>query len=195
MKIIIVLIVAAVAVMGCSNSGQEKEAVKACSNSGQEKEAVKVPPLDTATVVQRVNDIYTTVFDRYREARTMLRPLRRGDFDATFCSADWNHWLGRVMTYDKENCQGMVGFFEADHWIMGQDWDDLSVSDVRVTAMTASTASVNFNLHNCGSVKAVRLDMVREGDELKIDDFVDVDNGIDWKAKMKAYMKHNKIPR
>ena len=76
MKKIVVLILAALAVMGCSNQRHVAE-------------AVKVQPLDTATVVQTVNDIYTAVFDRYREARTMLKPLRQGNFDAAFCSTDW----------------------------------------------------------------------------------------------------------
>ena len=179
MKKIVVLILAAVAVM-------------ACSNRGQVAEADKEQPLDTTAVLQTVNDIYTTVFDRYREARTMLNPLRIGNFDATFCSEDWNAWLKRVTDYDKANSEDMVGFFEADYWIMGQDWDDLSVSDVQVTEMTDSTATVAFNLHNCGSVTAVQLEMVREGDEWKIDNFIDVTRDMDWKAGMKEYLSESK---
>ena len=148
--------------------------------------------LDTISVVQRVSDIYEVVFDRYREARTMLKPIRRGNFDANYCSADWNDRLRRVMEYDKANSEGMVGFFEADYWIMGQDWDDLKVSDVQVTAMTDSTATVAFNLHNCGSVTEVRLEMVREGNEWKIDNFIDVTRDMDWKANMKEYLTESK---
>ena len=179
MKKIVVLILAAVAVM-------------ACSNKSQVTDMVKVQPLDTAEVVQRVNDIYTAVFDRYRQARTMFKPIRRGYFEAAFCSADWNEWLKRVTEYDKANSQGMVGFFEADYWIMGQDWDDLSVSDIQVAEMTDSTATVAFNLHNCGSVTAVRLPMVNEGNEWRIDNFIDVTNGVDWKANMKEYLSSSK---
>lgn len=177
MKKIVVLILAALAVMACSNKGQVADAVKA-------------QPLDTAAVVQRVNDIYTAVFNRYREARTMFKPLRRGNFDAELCSTDWNEWLHRVIDYDKKNSQGMVGFFEADYWIMGQDWDDLSVSDVHATAMTDSTAAVAFNLHNCGSVTAVRLEMVLEDGEWKIDNFIDATNDVDWKTNMKEYLNN-----
>ena len=175
MKKIVVLILAAVAVM-------------ACSNKGQATDAVKVQPLDTAAVVQRVNDIYTAVFDRYREARTMFKPIRQGNLDKAFCSEDWNMWLKRVIEYDKQLSEDMVGFFEADYWIMGQDWDDLSVSDVHVKAMTDSIATVAFNLNNFGSVTAVQLKMVREGNEWKIDDFIDVTYDMDWKANMKEYL-------
>lgn len=177
MKKIVVLILAAVAVM-------------ACSNKGQATDAVKVQPLDTAAVVQRVNDIYTAVFDRYREARTMFKPIRRGNFDAVFCSADWNEWLKRVTEYDKANSDGMVGFFEADYWIMGQDWEDLSVSDIGVKTMTDSTATVALKLHNCGSVTDVCLEMVRESGEWKIDNFIDVTRDVNWKANMKEYLKN-----
>ena len=177
MKKLVVLILATVAVM-------------ACSNKGQATDAVKVQPLDTAAVVQRVNDIYTAVFDRYREARTMFKPIRRGNFDAAFCSADWNAWLKRVMEYDKQLDEDMMGFFEADYWIMGQDWEDLKVSDVQVTEMTAKTATVALKLHNCGSVTDVRLEMVREGGEWRIDNFIDVTRDMDWKANMKEYLKN-----
>lgn len=176
MKKIVVLILAAVVLWACSTQGKEAEKVEA-------------QPLDTAAVVQSVNDIYTKVFGSYAKARTMLRPLRRGNLDAAFCSADWNEWLKRVAAYDKEHSDGMVGFFEADYWIMGQDWQDLSVSDVHVTSMTDTTATVEMNLHNCGNVIAVRLPMVREDDAWKIDDFIDVSHDFDWKEQMKAYMK------
>jgi hypothetical protein len=175
MKKLVVLILAAVAFV-------------ACSNKSQVTDAVKVQPLDTAALVQRVNDIYTGVFGRYEQARTMFKPLRRGNFDAELCSADWNEWLKRVMDYDKVNSEGMVGFFESDYWIMGQDWEDLSVSDVQVTEMTVKTATVALKLHNCGSITDVRLEMVREGGEWKIDNFIDVTRDMDWKAGMKEYL-------
>ena len=177
MKKIVVLILAALAVLGCSNQSRVTD-------------DVKVQPLDTVAVVQTVNDIYTAVFDRYRKARTMFNPIRRGNFDAAFCSSDWNEWLKRVIDYDKVNSEGMVGFFEADYWIMGQDWQDLSVGDVQVMEMTDTTATVAFNLHNCGNVTAVRLEMVNEGNEWKIDNFIDVTRDVDWKANMKEYLNN-----
>ena len=81
-----------------------------------------------------------------------------------------------------------MGFFEADYWVMGQDWGDLSVSDVQVTSMTDSTATVNLNLHNLGNPTAVRLEMRLEDGSWKIDNFVDVKNDMDWKANMKEYL-------
>lgn len=177
MKKIFVLMVAAMALFACSNK------------QGQEAEKVEAQPLDTAAVVQTVNDIYTRVFDSYAKARNMLRPLRRGNMEGAFCSADWNEWLQRVIDYDKANSQGMVGFFEADYWIMGQDWDNLSVSDVGVKTMTDSTATVALKLHNCGSVTDVCLEMVQNQGTWKIDNFIDITNHMDWKANMKGYLK------
>ena len=114
------------------------------------------------------------------------------NLDSLYCSQDWNEWAGRVNEFDKQHNDGMVGFFDADYWIMGQDWQDLGVSDVAVTAMTDSTATVALNLHNCGSVTPVRLEMVKEADEWRIDDFISNDPAIDWKASMKEYLTEKK---
>ena len=181
MKKIVVLMVAVMALFACSNQSAVESTEKATESE----------TLDTASLVQRVNDIYTVVFDRYKAARTMLKPLRQGNFDAEYCSTDWNEWLQRVIDYDKANSQGMVGFFDADYWIMGQDWDDLSVSDVGVKTITDSTAVVVLKLHNCGSVTDVCLEMVQDGDTWKIDNFIDITNHVDWKANMKTYLKQS----
>ena len=114
------------------------------------------------------------------------------NLDSLYCSQDWNEWVGRVNEFDKQHNDGMVGFFDADYWIMGQDWQDLGVSDVAVTAMTDSTATVALNLHNCGSVTPVRLEMVKEADEWRIDDFISNEPAIDWKASMKEYLTEKK---
>jgi len=179
MRKIVVVIWAAVALMACSSQGYEAE-----------QEAV-AQPLDTAAVVEAVNDIYRDVFNVYAKARNMLRPLRRGSIDAEFCSTDWNQWVQRVVDYDKANSEGMVGFFDADYWIMGQDWQDLSVSDVHVKSLTDMTATVALQLHNCGSATDVCLEMVCDDGKWKIDNFIDVTNHVDWKASMKSYLEGN----
>ena len=81
---------------------------------------------------------------------------------------------------------------DVDHWIMGQDWGELSVSDVRVASMTDSTATVELNLHNLGNVNLVRLDMIVENGAWRIDNFIDVKNDFDWKTRMKEYLTQEK---
>lgn len=142
--------------------------------------------LDTVSVVQRVNDIYTQVFDYYGNVLTTSTLSSLDNIDSLYCSADWNAWVARLDNDVEQN--GVMGFFDADYWIMGQDWGDLSVSDMRVTQMTATTATVELNLHNLGNVTPVRLEMVLEDGTWKIDNFIDVKNDFDWKAGMEEYL-------
>lgn len=153
--------------------------------------------LDTAQVVERVNEIYADVFHHYEVLANSngLRDRLVGKKPPAikYCTRDWNDWITQVTTYDATHQEdGMVGFFEADYWIMGQDWGELAVSDVHVTSMTDSTATVELNLHNLGIVTALRLDMCQEDGAWKIDNFIDVKNDVDWKANMKDYLAGEK---
>ena len=154
--------------------------------------------LDTTALTRRVALIYDRAFSHYAAIDSLLTAgasiAALPSLDSLFCSADWNDWLGRVKHLDDSlaAADGAVGFFEADYWIMGQDWQNLAVSAISVKAMNDKAATVECNLHNCGKVTVVRLEMTREDGEWRIDDFVDVDNDLDWKACMKEYVgQHN----
>lgn len=168
-------------------------ALLACSNQGGVDNSQQPQALDTAALVGQVQDIYASVFQVY-EHTDFTKPSLADDSSpldslmAHYCSSDWQHCVTDVLARDASQGDGMVGFFEADYWIMGQDWQDLSVSDVNVKAMTDSTATVELNLHNCGNVIGVCLEMVNDGSMWKIDNFIDVTNHVDWKANMKAYL-------
>ena len=167
----------------------------ACS-TGAKVEKVETSALDTASLVQRVKDIYADVFHHYglmaspdglRNRLTGIKPPA-----VKCCTRDWNDWLTRVTSYDATHLkEGEIGFMEADYWVMGQDWGDLAVSDVRVTAMTDSTATVELNLHNLGSVAALRLNLCQEDGVWKIDNFIDRTHDFDWKSSMKEYLSEN----
>ena len=141
---------------------------------------------DTASVVMQVQDIYNDVFKRYNELDRQRPDLPRVNDDSLYCSTDWNHWIARVDSVNQQN--GVIDILDVDHWIMGQDWDNLSVSDIHVTSMTDSTAMVELNLHNFGNLTPVRLDMIIENGTWKIDNFIDVKNDYDWKARMIEYL-------
>lgn len=174
-----------------------------CFNSGQLKNASEDNTLDTAALVQRVNMIYEDVFKRYGShfeeieidtfAEVTTDTVELGLLEL-YCSQEWEDLISDVVTADVPLVNsGEIGFFEADYWIMGQDWQDLSVSDIHVTAMTDSTARVVLNLHNCGSVTPVMLEMKHEEGEWKIDNFIDLGHEFDWKARMKEYLKEKWI--
>ena len=134
----------------------------------------------------RVQEIYNTVFKQYNEYDwNSGKPLT--DYAPVYCSADWNAWVARVEGHADDD--DMVGFFDADYWIMGQDWGNLAVSDISVTSMTATTATVKLLLHNFDDVTPLRLEMVLEDGVWKIDDFIDLKYDYDWKAGMKRYLE------
>ena len=146
--------------------------------------------LDTNAVIEQVNDIYAKAFAAYGNSADASMDFSSLDrLDSLYCSADWNVWVARVNAYDSEHEEdGMMGFFDADYWIMGQDWQDLAVSDVKVTSLTDSKATVALNLHNCGSVTAVQLELSLEDGMWKIDNFIDVSHDVNWKAGMQDYL-------
>lgn len=158
----------------------------ACSKANR----VEKNSLDTASVVSQVNEIYNDVFKQYAELNQQKDDKKQVNNDSLYCSADWNRHIARVDSVNQQN--GVIDILDVDYWIMGQDWGELSVSDVRVASMTDSTATVELNLHNLGNVNPVRLDMIVENGAWRIDNFIDVKNDYDWKARMKEYLTQEK---
>ena len=149
--------------------------------------------LDTISVVQRVNDIYEGVFDYYGKVLTTSTLSTLENIDSLYCSADWNRWIARVDSVNQQN--GVIDILDIDYWIMGQDWQDLSVSDIKVFLLKGDSAAVELQLHNLGKKINVVLDMVHEEGEWKIDNFTDITNGMDWKASMKRYLEDEQANR
>ena len=169
----------------------------ACSMGHSVEKNDNMVSLDTAQLVNRVNEIYADVFNYYeqkasnQDATPRLTGVKPPS--VRFCTRDWNDCVNRVTAYDSTHAQdGEMGFFDVDYWVMGQDYGDLSVSDVHVTSMTDSTATVELNLHNFGNVTAVRLLMSLDRNEWRIDDFIDMTNDFDWKASMTEYLSEDK---
>lgn len=181
-------------------------ALCACHGKSGSAVAIDAATTDVQTasdqeVVQRVNDIYDAVFKIYNEEDS-LRNLdvhiedgvyaHRGDFVRNYCSKDWNTLVNRINEIDSLYNSDELGFWEADYWIMGQDWHELSVSDVKVVSMTERDAVVELQLHNFDSTTPVRLSMVNENGTWCIDRFVDVRNDHDWKQEMEEYVAEYK---
>ncbi len=132
-------------------------------------------------IVNRVNEIYGKVAEVYDSRAD------RGLLDSLYCSNDWKTLVKIVEDTDIEGNE--PGFFDADYWVMGQDWHDLGVDSVVVEQLAEREARASLNLHNCGQVTRVRLLMVLENEAWQIDNFIDVTNGLDWKASMNDYVE------
>ena len=174
---------------GCHTQAENKSAADAEGSVNQAS--------DTAVVQQRVQEIYGDVFKEYN-LEDSLRNLdkldgpgassRRGEFIQNYCSQEWNQLSRQINEIDSLYHAGEMGFWEADYWIMGQDWHQLSISDVEVLDVNQAEAHVKFMLHNLGSAKPVALTMVKEDGIWKIDDFQDLENHFEWKPAMKEYV-------
>ena len=186
-KRILLLTVAVVVLGACSSRGA---VVKSSGESDHDG-------LDTASVVERVQEIYGAVFKVYNEADS-LRNLdidsmndvyeRRADFEANYCSNEWNRLMKKVNEIDSLYHQNEMGFWDFDYWIMGQDWHNLSVSDVKVKTLTDAEATVELCLHNFDNVTQLCLLMKREDGTWRIDDFVDMGFGTGFKKDMQDYI-------
>lgn len=186
--------------------------VLSCKEKAPEKKETAKESVDTTAVATekasdkhsadalkaRVEAIYADVTSVYNKCNEQgdglnLKPITDAQFDKKYCSDNWNSLLEEVAAIDNANPEGEMGFFDADYWIMGQDFADLSVSDVKVKQIEGNDAMVVFNLHNSGNVTRVKLDMVFERGDWFIDDFTDnyvEDNEDDssWKRGMIEYI-------
>ena len=152
---------------------------------------------DAEAVQQRVQEIYSDVFKEYT-LEDSLRNLdmldgpgasaRRGDFNRNYCSREWNDLSRQIREIDSLYHADELGFWEADYWIMGQDWHQLSISDIEVLNVSPTQADVKFMLHNLGEAKPVALILVKEDGIWKIDNFNDLNIDMDWKRAMKEYV-------
>ena len=136
-------------------------------------------------VVNRVADIYRQVADAYTHDNPDTRRL-----NSLYCSKEWNRLTLIIDSIDSN--LGEIGFFDADYWVMGQDYEDISADSIRVEKMVADSASVMIRLHNLGNLIPVRLKMVNEQGNWMIDDFIDVKYNYDWKASMMEYIANDK---
>lgn len=106
------------------------------------------------------------------------------DLDSAYCSERWNTKLAELHKRQRENPDTPIDFFSANYWVMGQDAMNVKATNVDVEELGADKATVSFDLSNFGSATRVMLHMVKEGDDWKIDNFIDKTNDIDWGAIM-----------
>lgn len=138
-------------------------------------------------LIGHIQAIYADVRRNY-PADHSAPPKHAIDLDDSYCSTDWNRMVESVIEKDAKNKKG-IGFFDADYWIMGQDWGDLTPVNIQVTMQDDSHAVVTFEMDDTGSgMKQVQLDMVNEQGQWRIDNFIDRKNDLDWKQNMREYL-------
>lgn len=169
-----------------------------CRQPTESKKTTVSEQLSATEVQNRVCDIYSAVFKVYNEEDS-LRNLdiqmengvweNRGKFNMDFCSKEWNLLFAKINEIDSMNHDGELGFWEFDYWIMGQDWHNLSISDVNVLNVEQNEATVQLKLHNLDAVKTVTLLLVKEDGSWKIDNFQEADSDMNLKRAMQQYIE------
>ena len=189
-KLILSLVALAAMLAACQPNGSQQAA--------ESKKTTVSEQLSATEVQNRVRDIYKSVFKVYNEEDS-LRNLdiqmengvfeNLGQFNKDFCSKEWNRLLAKINEIDSLNHNGELGFWEFDYWIMGQDWHNLSISDIEVLNVAQNEATVQLKLHNFDSAVNVALQLVKEDGSWKIDNFQQADNDMDLKQVMLQYIE------
>ena len=151
------------------------------TNTAQDKDSA-----DPELITERVNAIYAAVAEAYPEINDITPS--NDQLDDAFCTSEWRTLVEMVNSKDAENL-GKGGFFDADYWIMGQDWGKITISDLKVDVKDDTHANAFFILHNLGSQTKVQLELVFERGEWLIGNFIDETHKLNWKKSMMQYLE------
>ena len=138
--------------------------------------------------LETVQEVYEAVGQAYSSEDWQTQS---NELDKKFCSKDWNATVKAVIEKDNQNPDEM-GFFDADYWVMGQDFSKkIYATDLNLEKLlmddTPWEAAVTLKLHNFSEIP-VRVNLIYEGGEWKVDDLTDLSNDLDWKKSMKEYL-------
>lgn len=138
--------------------------------------------------LETVQEVYEAVGQAYSSEDWQTQS---NELDKKFCSKDWNATVKSAIEKDNQNPEEM-GFFDADYWVMGQDFSKkIYATDLNLEKLlmddTPWEAAVTLKLHNFSEIP-VRVNLIYEGGEWKVDDLTDLSNDLDWKKSMKEYL-------
>lgn len=138
--------------------------------------------------LETVQEVYEAVGQAYSSEDWQTQS---NELDKEYCSKDWNATVKSVIEKDNQTPDEM-GFFDADYWVMGQDFSKkIYATDLNLEKLlmddTPWEAAVTLKLHNFSEIP-VRVNLIYEGGEWKVDDLTDLSNDLDWKKSMKEYL-------
>ncbi len=138
--------------------------------------------------LETVQEVYEAVGQAYSSEDWQTQS---NELDKEYCSKDWNATVKAVIEKDNQTPDEM-GFFDADYWVMGQDFSKkIYATDLNLEKLlmddTPWEAAVTLKLHNFSEIP-VRVNLIYEGGEWKVDDLTDLSNDLDWKKSMKEYL-------
>ena len=126
--------------------------------------------IERQVVLERVRSIYGLI----KQECTYLGGSVDNDWlDKSFCSKRWNDLL---MAVRRKEFQTNSLFFEVNRWTMTYDsnlisFDEFEVEDCFIGPNNEKTATVNFTVFASDTYTPVRLELVYEDGQWKIDNF------------------------
>ncbi len=185
---VFLLILPAALFLGCSQGAKQSAAVE------QDTTAVASQPStgEAQTAEAQLRAVYTDVFAWYGRAEKDISLIaKKPDFDARYLSASYLALKKQVEKIDSADvADGMIGFFDSDHWICGQDFSNLAFTIKSVKPAGEGKCRAKVEIKNCGASIALEHPLVCERGTWKIDDFIT--NGSSEKESMKEYVEKNK---
>ena len=143
---------------------------------------------EAQSVRESVDAIYADVFGWYaKDGQTTATP----DFESRYMSSGYNDAYAKMDSIDAKNV-GMVGLFDYDHWVCGQDWGVLSMKVVNVEKTGDKSYKAEIEVHNLGTTTHVNLAMVKENGQWLIDDIQQEGIQDSERTRMTKYIEENK---
>ena len=113
--------------------------------------------------------------------------------DKAFCSKRWNDLL---MAVRRKEFQTNSLFFEVNRWTMAYDsnlisFDEFEVADCFIGSNEDKIASVNFTVYTSDSYTPVRVELVYEDGQWKIDNFYHLKYMLNLRESMYQYLDND----
>ena len=178
---------------GCQKSGNRtpesdnaNEILKdtVISDSVQSEMALAI---ERQVVLERVKSVYGLI----KQECTYLGGSVDNDWlDKAFCSRRWNDLL---MAVRRKEFQTNTLFFEVNRWTMTYDsnlisFDEFEVADCFIGDDNNKTATVNFTVYATDSYTPVRVELVYEDGQWKIDNFYHMKYMLNLRQSMYQYL-------
>lgn len=148
------------------------------------------PTVETSSVTeelsveQAIMYIYDEVFNAYTDLSQA--EIYEADFDHKFMSSYYLE-LDTIVREIDESYPSEIGFHDYDHWIQGNDWDNLSYAIVSIRNISDNKAEVDMVIINYGQENPIVVKMVKEEGIWKIYDFIR--NGVSELSEMEQYIE------
>ena len=143
--------------------------------------------IERQVVLERVKNIYGLI----KQECTYLGGSVDNDWlDKSFCSKRWNDLLMAVRR--KEFMTNSL-FFEINRWTMTYDsnlitFDEFEVADCYIDDNNEKTAAVNFTVYALDTYTPVRVELVYEDGQWKIDNFYHMKYMLNLRQSMYQYI-------